>query len=41
MGLELLKLALILGQALYWNWMRDETRDEIVWDACLYPGRQS
>lgn len=33
------KLFVISGQWLYWTWTRDERRDDIVWNACLYPGR--
>ena len=31
---------LMLAQALYWLLLRDVTEemDEVVWDACLYPG---
>lgn len=39
--LELARVTIILGQAVYWYLLRDEGRDEVVWNACLYPGRVS
>lgn len=32
------KLILIMGQ-LYWRLiLKDDAREDVVWDACLYPG---
>jgi len=36
--LALLKVTIIMGQLMYWIWFRDESRDEVIWDACLNPG---
>jgi hypothetical protein len=33
-------LIVIGGQAVYWLWLRDDERDDVVWRACLYPGEQ-
>ena len=30
--------AILLGQAVYWFLLRDDARDNVVWNACLYPG---
>lgn len=36
-----IQLVLILAQAMYWLWLREDNRDEIVWEACVHPGGAS
>ena len=39
--LGLLKVAVIMGQLVYWLILKDDGRDEVVWDACVHPGRRA
>ena len=39
--IALLKVAFIMGQLFYWLILRDETREDLIWDACLYPGKEN
>lgn len=33
--------AFIIGaQLVYWLLLKDDTRDQVIWDACLYPGKE-
>lgn len=34
------KLWVVLAQAVYWFALREDDRDQVVWEACLYPGRE-
>jgi hypothetical protein len=36
--LAALQLPVILGQLFYWLVLKDDGREQIIWDACLYPG---
>lgn len=33
-----LEVIFILAQAVYWLLLRDDLRDQVIWDACLHPG---
>lgn len=36
--LNLFLIAVILAQGVYWCMLRDEDREQVVWNACLHPG---
>jgi hypothetical protein len=36
----LVELIVVGAQGVYWLWLRDDARDEVVWKACVSPGEE-
>lgn len=34
----IVRLFIVVGQGVYWFWLREENREEVVWNACVHPG---